>query len=159
MGMGQFVLIVLGIYTLYYAGNIIYDLYLKKEKVEEEEEQTINIEGIEVSENIENVGIDDVEEMNTPNEFASDEDYLPDFNHNEKRETNQSIEELQHKYEEETLLDKAANDNTGEKNAEKKNNGLKKINTMDFQNILNSASSKVSVVKDNDGILSYNYAY
>ncbi len=159
MGMGQFVLIVLGIYTLYYAGNIIYDLYLKKEKVEEEEEQTINIEGIEVSENIENVGIDDVEEMNTPNEFASDEDYLADFNHNEKRETNQSIEELQHKYEEERLLDKAANDNTGEKNAEKKNNGLKKINTMDFQNILNSASSKVSVVKDNDGILSYNYAY
>lgn len=129
MKIGQFVLIVLVIYILYYAVNIIYDLYLKKEKIEEVEEETVNIEGIEIIDNIETVGIDDVEEMKTPNEFASEEDYITDFNNeNEKvMETNT------------------------------KTKTLRKPTNTDFYNILNSASSSVSIVNETDGVFTYGF--
>lgn len=63
---------IIALYVLYYAGNIVYDLFLKKDSsvaLTEEEEYSLT-EFSEKSKNeIQAVGIDDVERINTPDSF------------------------------------------------------------------------------------------
>lgn len=65
-------LTILVVYLLYYAGNIVYDLFLKKdhESKEEEAEEYALTAFSEIDANeIKRVSIDDVEHLNTPNSF------------------------------------------------------------------------------------------
>ena len=59
--------IVIITYLLYYSGNIIYDLYFKKEKqaVEEEDKQEFSLSGIGQETKVINIDFSDVEEMAT----------------------------------------------------------------------------------------------
>ncbi|CAA7197004.1 hypothetical protein [Chryseobacterium potabilaquae] len=70
--MAKFTIIVIGLYIVYYIGNIVYDLFLKKENVSSiEESQVFSISDIakESQEDIQNIEIEDVENLNTPHSF------------------------------------------------------------------------------------------
>lgn len=161
--MGRFVLIVLGVYLLYYAVNIIYDLYIKKEKVEDIEEEVITLDGIDMEENISNIEIDDVEEMNMPQNFSNEEMYDIDEDTDDER-TVKDISKLKNKYQEELELDPITQDKKTEENLEIKNEensktkkGFRKLPTpLDVQNILKQASSKIFIVGIEDGYACYN---
>ncbi|PZU24743.1 MAG: hypothetical protein DI622_03665 [Chryseobacterium sp.] len=67
---------ILAVYLLYYAGNIVYDLFLKKETVlkDDEGEEFALAAFAEMNTNeITEVSIDDVEHLNTPNSFHKKE--------------------------------------------------------------------------------------
>ncbi|MFC4686944.1 hypothetical protein ACFO4P_08350 [Epilithonimonas pallida] len=98
-------LTILVVYLLYYAGNIIYDLFLKKDTASKEEEaQEYALAALTEQDKaeIEAVSIDDVEHLNTPNSFNAKElfssnDKEPDEPHDlehwrEKFESEQDID-------------------------------------------------------------------
>lgn len=164
--MGRFVLIVLGVYLLYYAVNIIYDLYIKKEKVEDSEEEVITLDGIDTEENISNIEIDDVEEMNMPQNFSNEEMYATDEDTDDER-TVKDISKLKNKYQEELELDQITQGKKTEEKVEnleikneensKTKKGFRKLPTpLDVQNILKQASSKIFIVGVEDGYACYN---
>ena len=93
--MGKFVTILIILYVLYYAGNIIYDLYIKKEKVEEVEEEVVSIDGLETQEDIKQVKIDDVENRNDVSS-KEEELYEADYNGNDTHKFN--MEALKRKH-------------------------------------------------------------
>lgn len=68
-------LTVLAVYLLYYAGNIIYDLFLKKDSSlkEEDSEEYALTEFTGNNTSIKEITIDDVEHLNTPSSFSSKE--------------------------------------------------------------------------------------
>ena len=69
-------LTILAVYLLYYAGNIVYDLFLKKDtslNEDESEEYTLTEFTAEINTAIKQVTIDDVEHLNTPSSFSSKE--------------------------------------------------------------------------------------
>lgn len=72
-------LTILAVYLLYYAGNIVYDLFLKKDsslKEEDSEEYALQ-EFTENNTAIKAVTIDDVEHLNTPSSFSTKELFSP----------------------------------------------------------------------------------
>lgn len=102
-------LCILAVYLMYYAGNILYDLFLKKEKVtykEETEEFSLS----EISEQYEdltkNVGIEDVENLNTPKSFNKNPIHSEYTEGNEER---QDLEYLREQFESEQDLDEFDN--------------------------------------------------
>lgn len=139
--MRDFIIIVLALYILYYAGNIVYDLFIKKSKVDEEqEEQIINIEGIDTEEIVSNIKIDDVEELNTPQEFTNDEAYLIDDFNESDHESNTPIE-----------------DNLLGQNSGNENDFFNKYNEKDFQELIKSSEAEVKVVKNMDDFFAYDF--
>ncbi|MEB4760208.1 hypothetical protein OZN48_06885 [Chryseobacterium indologenes] len=69
-------LTILVVYLLYYAGNIVYDLFLKKDpelKEEDAEEYALTAITEQDKAEIKEVSIDDVEHLNTPNSFNTKE--------------------------------------------------------------------------------------
>lgn len=71
-------LIILAIYLIYYAGNIVYDLFLKKDsaaKEEEAQEYALTALTEQDKAEIKAVSIDDVEHLNTPNSFNTKEQF------------------------------------------------------------------------------------
>ncbi|WP_312177263.1 hypothetical protein [Chryseobacterium sp.] len=72
-------LTILAVYLLYYAGNIVYDLFLKKDSSlrEEDSEEYALAELTGNNTAIKPVTIDDVEHLNTPNSFSSKELFSP----------------------------------------------------------------------------------
>lgn len=165
--MGKFVLVVLGIYILYYAGNIIYDLYIKKEKVEEPEEQVLTIDGIETEENVSNIQIDDVEEINSAQN--TQEEYESDYNGDDDKSqhTQQiNIETIKQKHEAENELENYTTDeNKDESDTEsieiqeepivKKGFG-KLFSPFDIKQMIQNAETKVTIADVKDGYAFYN---
>lgn len=102
-------LTILAVYVLYYAGNIVYDLFLKKEK-ETYKEETEEFSLSEISEQYEdltkNVGIEDVENLNTPKSFNKNPIHSGITEGNEER---QDLEYLREQFESEQDLDEFDN--------------------------------------------------
>lgn len=102
-------LCILAVYLTYYAGNIFYDLFLKKEK-EIYKEETEEFSLSEISEQYEdltkNVGIEDVENLNTPKSFNKNPIYSGITEGNEER---QDLEYLRELFESEQDLDEFDN--------------------------------------------------
>ncbi|MBW3523273.1 hypothetical protein [Chryseobacterium sp. NKUCC03_KSP] len=102
-------LTILAVYVLYYAGNIVYDLFLKKEK-ETYKEETEEFSLSEISEQYEdltkNVGIEDVENLNTPKSFNRNPIHSDITEGNEER---QDLEYLRELFESEQDLDEFDN--------------------------------------------------
>ncbi|MCY0979267.1 hypothetical protein PGH12_01835 [Chryseobacterium wangxinyae] len=90
-------LCILAVYLTYYAGNIFYDLFLKKEK-EIFKEETEEFSLSEISEQYEdltkNVGIEDVENLNTPKSFNKNPIYSGITEGNEERQDLEYLREL-----------------------------------------------------------------
>lgn len=100
---------ILAVYLMYYAGNILYDLFLKKER-ETYKEETEEFSLSEISEKYEdltkNVGIEDVENLNTPKSFNKNTIHSDYTEGNEER---QDLEYLRELFESEQDLDEPEN--------------------------------------------------
>lgn len=99
----------MAVYLMYYAGNILYDLYFKKEK-ETYKEETEEFSLSEISEQYEDsarsIGIEDVENLNTPKSFNKNQIHS-DFT--EEKEERQDLEYLREQFESEQDLDEPEN--------------------------------------------------
>ena len=153
----KFIPIILGLYFLYYVGIVIYDLFLKKEKVVEAEnsEQNYSISDF-AQQNKETpvvVGIEDVENIRTPKSYEEiQEPFLS------ATDENQDIEKLKSKYEEENNLEEeemeiAENKIEPEVQTENKNPSIadKPISNLKIKDILNHINTKVKMVANYDG--------
>lgn len=102
-------LTILAVYLMYYAGNIVYDLFLKKEK-ESYKQETEEFSLSEISEQYENltatIGIEDVENLNTPKSFNKNPIHSDITEGNEER---QDMEYLREQFESEQDLDEFDN--------------------------------------------------
>jgi len=92
---------ILTVYLIYYTGNILYDLFLKKEKdLYKEDTEEFSLSGIsyQYEGSAQNVVIDDVENIRTPRSFSSSE-LIPISN--EESEERPDLHYLKEKYESE----------------------------------------------------------
>lgn len=140
----KFSLLLLTAYVLYYAGNIIYDLFLKKEvTTHHEESEVFSLSDFtNEKENPTMVGIEDVETLNMPKSFNKKE-IIPQFSSpNEER---LSLDELRQRFESEQDLDEIPEVETEKKNEPQKtkDNG--------WQHILNLSETMVQLVANIDG--------
>ena len=153
----KFIPIILGLYFLYYVGMVIYDLFLKKEKVVEAEnsEQNYSISDF-AQQNKETpvvVGIEDVENIRTPKSYEEiQEPFLS------ATDENQDIEKLKNKYEDENKLEEeemeiAENKIEPEMQTENKNPSIadKPISNLKIKDTLNHINTKVKMVANYDG--------
>jgi|GEM_PF-355934 len=161
----KFIPIILGLYFLYYVGMVIYDLFLKKEKVVEAEnsEQNYSISDF-AQQNKETpvvVGIEDVENIRTPKSYEEiQEPFLS------ATDENQDIEKLKNKYEDENKLEEeemeiAENKIEPEVQTENKNPSIadKPISNLKIKDILNHINTKVKMVANYDGQKVYHISF
>lgn len=115
----KYSLILLGAYLLYYAGNIVYDLFLKKEKtIQTDVAEEYSLGDFAQAENDEPtfVGIEDVENLKTPKSFLKSEP-IPIQRQN-NFEDNPDLEELRKRFEAEEDLDELSPKQTEAKHHE-----------------------------------------
>ena len=78
--MGKVILITGILYIFYYAGNVVYDLFIKKPFVvhNENEGEVISLGAIleNESEPVKNIREEEVEDLNTPNSYQLDDEEL-----------------------------------------------------------------------------------
>ncbi|SDR00100.1 hypothetical protein SAMN05421664_3059 [Chryseobacterium soldanellicola] len=102
-------LTILAVYLMYYAGNIVYDLFLKKEK-ESYKQETEEFSLCEISDQYEDltatIGIEDVENLNTPKSFNKNPIHS---DYTEGSEERQDLEYLRELFESEQDLDEFDN--------------------------------------------------
>lgn len=97
---------IIAIYLLYYAGNVLYDLFLKKDsskKTDETEEYSLTEFSEENKNEVQKIGIDDVENINTPNSFNKKELFA--VNHEEQKDENRDLDYIRKKFESEQDID------------------------------------------------------
>lgn len=94
--MGKVILITGILYLLYYAGNVVYDLFIKKPIVvhNENEGEVISLGAIleNESEPVKNIREEQVEDLNTPDSYQLDDEELL-FSNNDQSNHKESFEE------------------------------------------------------------------
>lgn len=140
----KFSLLLLTVYILYYAGNIIYDLFLKKKpNTDQEESEVFSLSDFtDKKEDAKIVGIEDVENLITPQSFTKKEVIPKPSSENEER---LSLDELRQRFESEQDLDDIS-DSEPEKKKE-----TPKEKDSNWQNILNLSETMVQLVSNIDG--------
>ena len=139
----KFSLLLLTAYVLYYAGNIIYDLFLKKAVItNQEESEVFSLSDFSETEDAKIVGIEDVENLNTPQSFTKKEVIPKPSSEDEER---LSLDELRQRFESEQDLDDIS-DSEPEKKKE-----TPKEKDSNWQNILNLSETMVQLVSNIDG--------
>lgn len=129
---------------MYYAGNIIYDLFIKKETVVNQEEPevfsfsdfTADKEAPAV------VGIEDVENLNMPQSFTQKE-IIPKLS--PENEESPGLEELRQRFESEQDLDDVSQNKPEQKNE------APKMKDSGWNQILNLSETMVQLVSNIDG--------
>ena len=140
----KFSLLLLTAYVLYYAGNIIYDLFLKKENTTHQEESEVFslLDFTDKKEDPKVVGIEDVENLNTPQSFTKKEIIPKSSSEDEER---LSLDELRQRFESEQDLN-----DISDSEPEKEKEALKEKDS-NWQNILNLSETMVQLVSNIDG--------
>ena len=172
----KYSLILLGAYFLYYAGNIVYDLFLEKEKtVHADTTEEFSLADFAQSESLppSSIGIEDVENIRTPKSFLKSE--IPTAQAQNTFEENPDLEELRRRFESEQDLDgfdqleesvKNTTENTEaiqSKNNENHQNqiqeeqglSIQKSNRNKWYQLLNLAETSVQMISHNDGYKIY----
>ena len=172
----KYSLILLGAYLLYYAGNIVYDLFLKKEKtLHTDATEEFSLADFAKSENLppSSIGIEDVENIRTPKSFLKSE--IPISKAQNTFEKNPDLEELRRRFESEQDIDGFDNDDEPVKNTtentevvQSKNNenhqnqiqeeqasSIQKSNRNKWHQLLNLAETSVQMISHNDGYKIY----
>ena len=168
--------ILLAVYFLYYAGNVVYDLFLKKEKtVHTDDTEEFSLADFAKSENLppSSVGIEDVENIRTPKSFLKSEIQISQVQNT--FEENPDLEELRRRFESEQDIDGFDNDDEPVKNVtentksiQSKNNenhqnqiqeeqglSIQKSNRNKWYQLLNLAETSVQMISHNDGYKIY----
>ncbi|WP_312076314.1 hypothetical protein [Chryseobacterium sp.] len=97
---------IIAIYLLYYAGNVLYDLLLKKDsskKPDETEEYSLAEFSEDNKNEVRKIEIDDVENINTPNSFNKKE--LFPANQEEQQDEIRDLDDIRKKFESEQDID------------------------------------------------------
>jgi len=166
---------ILAVYLIYYAGNILYDLFLKKEtEIYKEEEEEFSLS--EISERyedlIKNVGIEDVENLKTPRSFNENTFHPYPI---EGKGERQDLEYLREQFESEQDIDNFQNEEEIEEEQPKisetlpsqteetipnqsTDNGILTAgqnNTDKFRDLLNLAETSVQLISSIDGYKIY----
>ena len=172
----KYSLILLGAYFLYYTGNIVYDLFLKKEKtVHTDATEEFSLADFAQSESLppSSVGIEDVENIRTPKSFLKSEIQISQVQNT--FEENPDLEELRRRFESEQDIDGFDNDDEPVKNVtentksiQSKNNenhqnqiqeeqasSIQKSNRNKWHQLLNLAETSVQMISHNDGYKIY----
>lgn len=168
-------LCILAVYLMYYAGNIAYDLFLKKEK-ENDKEEAEEFSLSEISEQYENltknIGIEDVENLNTPKSFNKSIIHPDSI---EGKEERQDLQHLREQFESEQDIDnfqdveEISDDQPGiseafpthnaesipDLNTDKSDLTASQINKDKFRNLLNLAETSVQLISNIDGYKTY----
>ena len=170
--MAKFIIILLALYVIYYTGNIVYDLFIKKgNSLITEENDVFSITEFEeqTRDDITTVGIEDVENLNTPKSFNKREFPINE----ESSEERQNIDVLRERFESEQNIDSfdpsAINQNNEEEDiqsetpddeeieSQKEDKVLAiKANRERFHDFLNLAETLVQLVSNNKGHKVYN---
>ena len=170
--MAKFIIILLALYVIYYTGNIVYDLFFKKgNSLITEESDVFSIAEFEEQnrDDVTMVGIEDVENLNTPKSFNKREFPIKD----EPSEERQDINALRERFESEQDIDSFDPSAIKQNNEEKKYHSeihddieiespkedkvlAKKANKEMFDNFLNLAETLVQLVSNNKGHKVYN---
>ena len=168
--------ILLAVYFLYYAGNIVYDLFLKKEKtVYTDATEEFSLADFAQSESLppSSIGIEDVENIRTPKSFLKSE--IPMSQVQNTFEENPDLEELRIRFESEQDLDGFDNDEEAVKSTtenteaiQSKNNenhqnqiqeeqglSIQKSNRNKWHQLLNLAETSVQMISHHDGYKVY----
>jgi hypothetical protein len=172
----KYSLILLGAYFLYYAGNIVYDLFLKKEKtVHTDATEEFSLADFAQSESLppSSIGIEDVENIRTPKSFLKSEIQISQAQNT--FEENPDLAELRRRFESEQDIDGFDNDEELVKNTtenteaiQSKNNenhqnqiqeeqasSIQKSNRNKWHQLLNLAETSVQMISHNDGYKIY----
>ena len=102
--MTKFLIILIALYVLYYIGNIVYDLFIKKEStLVTEESDVFSLAEFEEQnrDDVTTVGIEDVENLNTPKSFNKREFPV----NNDLSENREDIEVWRQRFESEQNID------------------------------------------------------
>ena len=102
--MTKFLIILIALYILYYIGNIVYDLFIKKESTLVTEESDVFSLAVFEEQNrddVTTVGIEDVENLNTPKSFTKREFPV----NNDLSEDREDIEVWRQRFESEQNID------------------------------------------------------
>lgn len=171
--MGKFTLIIAGFYLCYYAGNIAYDLLLKKYSIKQDDEtEELFLEEFaeQVHTEAQKVTIEDVENLNLPASFNKSELFINDEPLNErgdinvwreKFESEQDIDAFQserfntNKVTAESEILPLVNENIKVEKMEKDNSSLLDLNRERFRNLLNLAETSVQLIAHPDGYKIY----
>ena len=168
--------ILLAVYFLYYAGNVVYDLFLKKEKtVHTDDTEEFSLADFAQSESLppSSIGIEDVENIRTPKSFLKSEIQISQVQNT--FEENPDLEELRRRFESEQDIDGFDNDDEPVKNVtentesiQSKNNenhqnqiqeeqasSIQKSNRNKWHQLLNLAETSVQMISHNDGYKIY----
>lgn len=147
--------ILLGIYFVYYAGNIVYDLFIQKNKqveTDQIEEFSISDFANEEAKVPQNIRIDDVEHLITPNSFVKDEicsattQEEPDIDDLRKKfEAEQELDDFNSNVSKEQLKAKDSVSEPIFKEVEKESSSSK------WHSMLNMAETSVHMIKNIDG--------
>ena len=172
----KYSLILLGAYFLYYAGNIVYDLFLKKEKtIPTDATEEFSLADFAQSENLprSSVGIEDVENIRTPKSYLKSE--IPTAQAQNTFEENPDLEELRRRFESEQDLDgfdqleepiknttenieaiqSKNNENHQNHTQEEQGLSIQKSNRNKWHQLLNLAETSVQMISHNDGYKIY----
>ena len=170
--MTKFLIILIALYILYYIGNIVYDLFIKKEStLVTEESDVFSLAEFEEQNRdaVTTVGIEDVENLNTPKSFNKKE-FQIDTEISEERE---DIEVWRQRFESEQNIDSfdsgtlgsVGDDNNLDEvmGAERNeadlrdeadsiaNQNLRKINNDRWYQMLNDAETTVQMISNTNG--------
>ena len=168
--------ILLAVYFLYYAGNIVYDLFLKKEKtLHTDATEEFSLADLGQSESLppSSIGIEDVENIRTPKSFLKSEIQISQVQNT--FEENPDLDELRRRFESEQDIDGFDNDDEPVKNVtentesiQSKNNenhqnqiqeeqglSIQKSNRNKWNQLLNLAETSVQMISHNDGYKIY----
>ena len=172
----KYSLILLGAYLLYYAGNIVYDLFLKKEKtLHTDATEEFSLADFGQSESLppSSIGIEDVENIRTPKSFLKTEIPMPQAQNT--FEENPDLDELRRRFESEQDLDgfeqleepiknttenreviqSKNNENHQNQIQEEQGLSIQKSNRNKWYQLLNLAETSVQMISHNDGYKIY----
>lgn len=156
---------ILSVYLIYYAGNILYDLFLKKDKSEiQDDTEEYSLSGLKENNTglVRAITIDDIENINTPDSFTQKE--LFPIREGEQ-EQNRDPEYWRSKFESENDIDEFDELSESKENAvtlavnpveETQNADTDKHSYhKQFYQFLNLAETTVQVLADRDGYKVY----
>ena len=140
----KFSLLLLTVYVLYYAGNIVYDLFLKKETVvNQEESETFSLSDFTNEKKEATVGgIEDVENLTMPKSFNQKE-IIPKRSAQDEERPN--LEELRQRFESEQDLGDVPQNKPEQKNE------TPKMKDSGWDQILNLSETMVQLVANIEG--------
>lgn len=147
--MGKVILITGILYFLYYAGNVVYDLFIKKPIVVQNENEGEIISLGTIMENepemVRNIREEEVEELNTPNSYQLDDELL--FSDNDQNNH-------KNRFEEENEIEQFSTTDIQEASTENENPQIEETKALDENKIQQSFLSRLGLaigISEKDG--------